>query len=129
MTSLIRYSCIMFMLIQIIKCKTNSVNNPITPHDTIDLKAIKFGNIITVDFLLQNKTSKNIHIEDIGTSCGCTVVKNHITNLNPNSSSILSILYTPDPIDIGHKFLKTIILRTDEDLPLKFLYIKGFCSK
>jgi hypothetical protein len=110
-------------------CKNSPTNNSIAQEDTLDVKTIKFGDTTTINFVLQNKNLKNIHIEDIKTSCGCTVVKNNITNLKPLSTTILSILYKPDSFDIGHKFLKTIILRTDDTEPLKFLYVKGFCLK
>jgi hypothetical protein len=58
-----------------------------------DFGKVKEGEVLKHNFVLKNKTNKDLTIEKINTSCGCTVSKVKKKKLSPQKSTIVEVKF------------------------------------
>lgn len=58
-------------------------------NQTIDLGKLREGDIIDVDYLIENTSTSSIKIYSVATTCGCTIPK-YPKEIGPNQKVIIS---------------------------------------
>lgn len=93
-----------------------------TTTDVIDVGQVLFRSPVTATFDVKNKSSRNVVIEDIETSCGCTTATSSSTSVGGGKSIIVKATY--DAATLGH-FNKQILLHEEGQEKSLMLTIKG----
>lgn len=109
-------------IISFLACTTIHAQKLLAPTPVYDCGQVMFRTPITTNFVVKNKTSKQIKITDIQTSCGCTTATADNTTI-PGGKEII-VKATFDAKQLGH-FQKDIWIYVDgQKKPLE-LTMKG----
>lgn len=100
----------------------NSSANVQFDFDEFDFDEIKFNDKAEIYFTYKNIGGNNLVINDINTSCGCTVPKWPKTPLSKNQKDSIKINY--DTSTLGY-FTKEIIVYSNSETSPNHLFIKG----
>jgi len=87
-----------------------------------DFGKIEKSKPVTIDFVFKNPGMIPLIIQDVKTSCGCTVPEYPKQPIAPGSSGKITVTY--DAKDSGY-FSKTITVITNTEQNTNLLYIKG----
>jgi Protein of unknown function (DUF1573) len=88
--------CFIFVLIS---CQNKP--SKIEFQSEYQLGNLKHGDTISTKIKIENVSDTDFLIEDIKTSCGCTIIKNNEKTIKPYDTIELEIEYIPKPEDIG----------------------------
>ncbi len=112
----------------IISCnkKTNIVDIEFTKEVSFD--TIKVGDTISKYFEIKNKSSTQLKIKNLKTSCGCTLAKLKDSIIGKNSSTKIKVTFTAEEDNIG-VVNKSIILDSNTKPNFTVMYLKGYVVK
>ena len=93
--------------------------------DTFDFGTVKEGAKYSHAFIMSNTFAKTLHIQDVSSSCGCTVSSTKKKDIPPGGSS--EIMVTFDSTGYDGEVTQFVYVRTDSlDKPIQKFIIKAF---
>ncbi|MFQ5855042.1 MAG: DUF1573 domain-containing protein [Anaerolineae bacterium] len=100
-----------------------AIDLPQTQHD---FGEIQQGEVATIQLPVRNTGEKDLHIESVSTSCGCTSAKVEPMTIPPNGEGTLSIDYNSGlHPDKGPIFRTVYIASDDPETPEAQVEIRG----
>ncbi|WP_207426017.1 DUF1573 domain-containing protein [Pedobacter sp. SYSU D00535] len=90
--------------------------------ETNDFGKIAQGKPVSYEFKFTNVGDQPLIIENVESSCGCTVPKYTSTPIKKGDSGVISVTYNAAAIG---PFTKAVTIKSNAKTPVKLLYIKG----
>lgn len=91
----------------------------------IEVGSVTAGEVLYVEFSVQNLTSKPLTVLGARTDCSCAVVSGLPMTLAPRSRGTMQVELTPSPRDLGMEFERRIELYSDYSGESVWLTIRG----
>lgn len=116
-----------YLLIITIICSCNIKSKRIAEIEIIRVQnfdTIKVGDTVRSIFKLKNTSEIPLKINNVKTSCGCTVAKIQDSILDPNSESKINTQYIAQSDDVG-LIEKSIVIEANTNPVFTVLYLKG----
>lgn len=116
-----------YLLIIMIICSCNIKSKRIAEIEIIRVQnfdTIKVGDTVRSIFKLKNTSEIPLKINNVKTSCGCTVAKIQDSILDPNSESKINTQYIAQSDDVG-LIEKSIVIEANTNPVFTVLYLKG----
>lgn len=90
-----------------------------------DFGKIKVDTEHPATFVVTNTGSKDLIIEDVQTSCGCTTAEKPEKPIKPGQSDKISVVFHPKPGQLKEQ-KKSVTIKANTDPALTVLTIQGF---
>ena len=116
-----------YLLIITIICSCNIKSKRIAEIEIIRVQnfdTIKVGDTVRSIFKFKNTSEIPLKINNVKTSCGCTVAKIQDSILEPNSESKINTQYIAQSDDVG-LIEKSIVIEANTNPVFTVLYLKG----
>jgi hypothetical protein len=113
----------LFIFFLFLSCNENKYASLETKKD-FNFGERKIGDTIICEFKLKNVSKIPLKIEQIATSCGCTVAKITDSVIMMNESKILTVNFIPTPNKIGN-VKNSIVINSNTNPNFTVLHIIG----
>ena len=116
-----------YLLIITIICSCNIKSKRIAEIEIIRVQnfdTIKVGDTVRSIFKFKNTSEIPLRINNVKTSCGCTVAKIQDSILEPNSESKINTQYIAQSDDVG-LIEKSIVIEANTNPVFTVLYLNG----
>lgn len=94
--------------------------------ETHDFGTIQEGVVATYDFIFKNTGKSPLVLQSVEPSCGCTTPAYTKEPILPGKTGKITVSYNSQ--GRPNAFHKSITVRTNSDVPVKVIYIKGFVN-
>lgn len=91
---------------------------------TFEFGTIKMGDSILHDFSIKNIGKSPLIIENVNSSCGCTLVEWSANPILPGNSGQIKVMFKSDQNTLGN-VKKSVVIRTNTDPIFHVLYLSG----
>jgi hypothetical protein len=105
-------------------CKKENDIAKIEFNKYVNFGTIKVGDTINEVFVIKNISSNILKINEIKTSCGCTIAKINDSIVNSKSSTNINVTFIAEKGDVGI-IEKSIVLDTNTKPNFNVIYLKG----
>jgi hypothetical protein len=111
-------------LVVLLSCKNKIIEKPIlnVTNRDVDLGIIKYDSAYKIDYIITNIGTKELIIDTITSSCGCSVPKINKKVIWSSDTTLASVQFKP--VDSG-KFSKSIVMKSNVDSVYTVLKFRG----
>lgn len=98
----------------------------VVTHPMVDLSTIRFDSTYSISYTMLNNGDKELIVDTVSASCGCTIPAATRFRIQPDDSAALLIKFKP--VDTG-SFNKKVIIKSNTDSSFTVVSFYGNAQK
>ncbi|MEO7311171.1 MAG: DUF1573 domain-containing protein [Chitinophagaceae bacterium] len=114
---------ILFSCSEVSKNSNQGANEITFDTDTIYFKQVNIGDSVTTTFVFHNTGTQNTKVNNVGSTCECTIASYDSSTIIPGGSGKINVVYKNNK-DTGNVF-RAIVVETNTTKVLHTLFLVG----